>query len=280
MRYSQQGIARDGMPFGKLFAAGAAALGLVVSMAASTFAAGTVTVTPSNMQGWTSNEGGGGSSAIVEDATAPGGSALQLKTDDTNTAYTEYYHDVNVPLSQVGDLSYMTNTLAGPSHASASYAIGLDTDGVAGTDVYYVYEPYWQVNFGGQAVTQNTWQTWDVKSGMFWATGSGTTKPSLSWADILAANPNATVSEVAVYQGSYNPNYTVNVDNVVVNGTTYDFQVASANEPVVATSKDQCKANGWKNVVTQDGKTFKNQGQCVAYVQSSANSKHHRSTVE
>lgn len=276
MKYSQQGIVQEHAPWGKMFAAGVAALGLVVSMAASTFAASTVTVTPSDMQGWTKNEAGGGSSSIVEDSTAPGGSALQLRTDDTNTAYTEYHHDVNTPLAQVGDLSYMTKAVTGPSYASASYAVGLDTDGVAGTDVYYVYEPYWQT----QTVTQGAWQTWDVKTGTFWATTDGTTEPSHSWADVVADNPTATVTEVAVYMGSYNPGYTVNVDNIVVNGTTYDFQVASAGDPVVATSKDQCKANGWKSLVTTDGKGFKNQGQCVAYVQSSTNSKHHRPIEE
>lgn len=54
-------------------------------------------------------------------------------------------------------------------------------------------------------------------------------------------------------------------DKVVVNSdfniTTYDFDPT----PVVPTAKDQCKNGGWGNFT---GKTFKNQGQCVSYVQA------------
>lgn len=39
-----------------------------------------------------------------------------------------------------------------------------------------------------------------------------------------------------------------------------------------ATSKDSCKANGWRALYTVDNRTFKNQGQCIAYVESSENS--------
>lgn len=251
---------------------------LVASMWTNAFAAAGVVVTPANLQGWTAVEGDGGSRAFVDDASAPGGSALQLITNDSASAYTEYHHDVGVALSNVGDLSYATKTLQGPSYASTSYAVGLDTSGDGATDVYYVYEPYWQVNYGGQALTPDTWQTWDVKSGMFWSTNDGTTEPSHSWADMVADNPEAVVSEVAVFQGSSNAEYVVNVDSVVVNGTLYNFQTSSAKP--VATSAQQCKSGGWKNVTREDGSTFKNQGQCVAYVQSSMNSKHHRPVVE
>jgi hypothetical protein len=55
------------------------------------------------------------------------------------------------------------------------------------------------------------------------------------------------------------------------------FEVRSSAFPVgPPTAQDQCKKDGWK-VFT--GPTFKNQGQCVAYVVSSESSKHHRAVV-
>lgn len=235
-----------------------------------------VNVTPTNTQGWTVEADGGGSSSFVADPSAPGGSALQLVTSDSNDAYVEYHHAANVKLSDVSALSYATKTLLGPQHASASYALGLDTNGDGTRDVWYVYEPYWQVNFGGQAVVSDTWQTWDLKTGMFWSTQDGTTEPSHTWEDMLAANPKASLVEVAIYMGSTNPSYTVNVDAVNVNGTVYNFQTAESTVPEVVTAKDQCKKDGWKTLVTSTNKSFKNQGQCVAYVESSANSRLHR----
>ena len=42
--------------------------------------------------------------------------------------------------------------------------------------------------------------------------------------------------------------------------------------PIVPTTKDQCKKDGWKTLVDAHGHTFKNQGQCVSSVVSK---KHH-----
>ena len=33
----------------------------------------------------------------------------------------------------------------------------------------------------------------------------------------------------------------------------------------VATSKDDCKGNGWQGLSRLDGSTFKNQGDCIQY---------------
>lgn len=60
-----------------------------------------------------------------------------------------------------------------------------------------------------------------------------------------------------------------------VNDRLYTLKPVVEGPTVVAT-KDECKSGGWMNVLRQDGSTFKNQGQCVAYVQSNENSKHYR----
>ena len=48
------------------------------------------------------------------------------------------------------------------------------------------------------------------------------------------------------------------------NGFLIDnFSESSANPPK---SKDDCKDNGWKSLTRADGSTFKNQGDCIQYV--------------
>jgi hypothetical protein len=46
----------------------------------------------------------------------------------------------------------------------------------------------------------------------------------------------------------------------------------------VKSLQDKCKQNGWQTLVL-NGKSFKNQGQCIAYVQSNENSKLHKTVV-
>ena len=51
---------------------------------------------------------------------------------------------------------------------------------------------------------------------------------------------------------------TVHVDNVNIDGKVYTF-----DQP---TSKDECKNGGWQTLTREDGSTFKNQGDCIQYV--------------
>ena len=58
---------------------------------------------------------------------------------------------------------------------------------------------------------------------------------------------------------------TVLVDNTVVNGNVFDYEVVP--EPPVLISPDDCKKDGWKTLLGED---FKNQGQCVSYFQKNS----------
>jgi hypothetical protein len=51
---------------------------------------------------------------------------------------------------------------------------------------------------------------------------------------------------------------TVQVDNVMINTTTYTF------EEVVSSDKERCKKGGWQDFTSAPG-PFKNQGDCVSY---------------
>ena len=86
----------------------------------------------------------------------------------------------------------------------------------------------------------------------------------------MSLNPDAViVGGFGVNQGSGNPALTTAVDNLSLGYgegagavcVTYDF------EPYrVATSKDDCKDGGFQTAKRADGSPFKNQGQCVRYV--------------
>jgi len=265
---------------------------VITTIAVATFlfvtalAASTVVVTPTNQQGWTTADTRpGGAVNFVVDPTAPGGGAgaLELTTDATTTAKAQYLHDTATPLASVTELSYWTKQVSASFvGGDPSFQLPICLGGISGTTCVgfttLVFEPY-QAN-GSDPVTQpvlnGVWQQWDVDAGKFWSsrnyTDGGTCTvvaggggpPFYTLAGLQAACPNAVVVGFGVNIGSNNPSYDVYADLVDFNGTTYDF------EPyVVAKSKDQCKDGGFNVVKRADGSTFKNQGDCIQYVNTS-----------
>lgn len=63
-----------------------------------------------------------------------------------------------------------------------------------------------------------------------------------------------------VVDAGYIATQTTLIDNVVINNATFTF------EPPVATNKDQCKDGGWQSFFRANGSGFKNQGDCIQYV--------------
>ncbi|HEX8286784.1 MAG TPA: hypothetical protein VF556_02245 [Pyrinomonadaceae bacterium] len=250
----------------------------IVALAAATFtfaalAAGTVVVTPTNTQGWsTADTRPGGAVNFVEDSTAPSGvGALQLTTNGTNEAKAQYMHSANVPLNEVTELSYYTKQLSGPPTAAPSYQLPVCLGGIAANGdcigfTNLVYEPYWN-----GTVVNNTWQKWDVDGGQFWSSSTYSSgacsvvsgaggPPFYTLAGLEASCPSAVVIGLGVNIGTYNPNYNVYTDLVNLNGTTYDF------EPyLIVSNAGQCKKGGWQTLRRADGTPFTNQGDCVSY---------------
>jgi len=131
----------------------------------------------------------------------------------------------------------------------------------------FVYEPYWN-----GTVAPGVWQKWDVDAGQMWSSSTFTDgtcavvagaggPPFYTLAGLKTICPNAVTLAFGVNVGTFNPAYNVETDGVTFNGTTYDFEVA--NEP---TSKEQCKDGGWQSLTRADGSAFKNQGDCIQYV--------------
>ena len=249
----------------------ALSLALMLALVTVASAATTVVVTPTNPEGWsTADTRPGGTVTFVSDPTAPAGNgALQLTTTNTTTAKAQYLHNASTPLADVTELSYYNKTVAGPVHAAASYQLVVDLNGTstAGGFTTFVYEPY-----QNGVITPGVWQQWDVDAGQFWSSRSfssgtctvvagGGGAPFYTLSGLQAACPDAVVIGFGVNIGSNNPGYNVLTDLVNFNGTVYDF------EPyLVASNKNQCKKGGHEDVKDNDGNAFKNQGQCMKFV--------------
>jgi len=241
-------------------------------LAVSAFAASTVVVTPAHTQGWSeADTRPGGDVNFVVDATAPGGSALQLTTTASTAAKAQFLHEANTPLANVTELAYSTKqNSASFAGGDASYQLVACLGGGSGAGCLgfttFVFEPY-----ENGVVAPGVWQSWDVDAGNFWSSRTVTIgtcsvvagaggPPFYTLAALKAACPNANVVGFGVNIGTFNPSYDVETDLVNFNGTTYDFQVA--NPPA---TKDGCKDGAWQNATRADGSAFKNQGDCVSY---------------
>jgi hypothetical protein len=264
----------------------AAIAGMTLAFVA--MAASVIVVTPTNQQGWTTADTRpGGDVNFVLDSTAPSGiGALQLTTDATTAAKAQYMHDTNTPLANVTELSYYTRQVSGPPHADPSYQLVVCLGGLTSPQTptnplgctgftTFVFEPYQNNGLGAPfpVIVPNAWQQWDVDAGQFWssrtvnaggacvvAAGSGG-PPFYSLATLQGMCPNAVAVGFGVNIGTFNPSYDVYTDLVSFNGTAYDF------EPyVIASSKDQCKNGGHTQVTRADGSPFKNQGDCIQYL--------------
>lgn len=258
------------------FSTAIASLGLFIGLVPSLASAETsqVIVTPGNTQGWsTADTRPGGAVNYINDTSAPddpSNGALQLTTDTTTTAKAQYLHETDTALADVNDLSYYTkqNAPAG-TVADTSYQLATFLNGGTSGFSTLVYEPYQNPTQG--VIVNGVWQQWDVSNGLFWSTRTVTCSngtilgtpggpASYTLAQINAICPEALVAGFGVNVGTNNPGYDVETDLVNFNGTTYNF------EPFATPSdKEACKDDGYKSLTDQDGQSFKNQGQCVAY---------------
>jgi hypothetical protein len=258
--------------------------GIALCLPVVAFAATTTVVTSANTQGWsTQDTRANGSVTFAADAPAMFGSgALRLKTGASTPSPSQdkaqYMHGANTPLSDVTNLSYYTKQVSASfAGGDPSYQLVLNLNGATGFTTL-VYEPYQQ----NSTVTPEVWQNWDVDNGQFWSSrsvtcthngvGTGTSTVAggggtyfYSLAQLKAGCPDATVIGFGVNIGSANPNYDTLTDGVQFNNTTYDFEVTN-----LPTSKDGCKKDGYKNFTDEDGNGFKNQGQCVSFVETSS----------
>lgn len=183
------------------------------------------------------------------------------------------YNHIGTQLADIDAISYSTYRTSGESLIQVpSINLEIDYNGAApGGFATLVFEPVYNTSQG--VVQDGVWQTWDAYNdgnAIWWSTknipGVCAFDCFVTWDTILAANPDAVIlGGFGINQGSGNPALTASSDALTISYggicTIYDF------EPYrVATDKDQCKNGGWQTVRRADGSTFKNQGDCIQYV--------------
>jgi hypothetical protein len=140
---------------------------------------------------------------------------------------------------------------------------------VVGGYTSLVFEPVYNPTEG--AIQSGVWQTWSGIPGIWWSTrpinGCATPPCYQSWSDIVAANPDATIlGGFGVNQGSGSGGLIAATDalTIAAAGSRWTYNFEPFRTP---TTKDDCKNGGWENLRAADGSSFKNQGQCVSYVE-------------
>jgi hypothetical protein len=210
----------------------------------------------------------GGGVGSYHTQTTDGGSKVSLFNMD---AYN------GKPLGDLQDLSYYTYRNAGTGDQLPALNIWLDTNNNGllerGIDPVLVYEPVY--NNTNQAIVSGQWQKWETFAGNWWLAESplpgmctGAAYSCMkTLAEIVAAYPGLTIGGIGINQGSGNNGLDAATDLLTVkyagDEVTYNF------EPYrVAGSNEDCAKNGYKSVKDSNGQPFKNQGQCVSFVNS------------
>jgi hypothetical protein len=255
-------------------------IGISLAFVAAASGQGTVIVTPSSTQGWSEAEtGNGGDISFVVDNTPPGDGvgALRLTTDGSGVARAQYQHETATMLVNITQLSYWTKQVSGPAGVAApafqleTCLIGAAPDTCSGYTTLN-FEPYQNPSQG--PVVANEWQDWDVDAGLFWSSrtvqcqngtitgGSGGSGGLYTLEQLKTACPNAAVFNHYVNVGTGAAGaWDVYTDLVNFNGTIYDF------EPFLAPrNADQCKNNGWRTLRRSETRGFRNQGDCIQWV--------------
>ena len=185
------------------------------------------------------------------------------------------FDHVGTALSDIDALSYATYRAANPADNDVQLPainIQVDVNGAApGGFTTLVFEPVYNTNQG--TIQDGVWQTWDAYLGgqaIWWSSNPIPSAPNrdtfVSWNTIVAANPDAViVGGFGINQGSGNPALTASSDVLTIGTSgdciTYDFEPYK-----VATSAAQCKNGGYSTLKRADGSSFKNQGDCIQYV--------------
>ncbi len=203
---------------------------------------GLVSASPTTGQFVVTNESAGGGSVGIVNGPAGGPSAGSLQMSVTGTAdhwdAFNYDHE-GVALSSLSTLSYSAYTNNAPDYDPNFQLTANLSPSITFATVNY--EPY------EQAVpdTANTWQSFNILSGLVWATHIPASSPGgindpISWSSFVSLFPNATVLGVGANVGSTWPAMTGNVDAISIGTdgaggatTTYDFAPNAA--PIVTT---------------------------------------------
>jgi hypothetical protein len=172
---------------------------------------------------------------------------------DPNNAYAGVYYEVTSLggelVGDVSDVSFDYECADGivdfcVTGGSPRVSIPIDTDADGTTESYAFIDA---ANCGQ---TGDMSGTVDLSCPVFF----GSTLYA-NWAAFAAANPTYRIATDAV---------PFVIADQPFRGTVSDVQLGQAED--VASDKDECKDGGWEDMTRADGSSFKNQGDCIQYV--------------
>jgi hypothetical protein len=136
------------------------------------------------------------------------------------------------------------------SGGSPRISIPIDTNGDGTTTENYAFVDTLGCNDG--SVNNGTLSLSDLTCTVAYGGGGSW----VNWAAFAAANPTWRVSNSLPF---------VIVDQPGL-WTVTNVQLGQGEATNVATKKDECKKGGWADMTRADGSSFKNQGDCIQYV--------------
>lgn len=236
------------------------ALGALSLVATTAFAA-TIVVDPDNLGGWGFlQEAPTGSGAFVAGpAGGLGAGSANLVVDSTGGEIIGKAAYAGMRLDEFTDLEYSTYRTSGGPALAIALQLNFDGDVTDLNDAWQgrlVYEPYHT-----QTVSTGVWETWDALddsagsgTGNWWfsngthAANSGCAMATpCTWAEVLAAFPDGGVHKtfgavVLKAGGGWTGGFDGNVDVLVVNDDTYDFEPdTDADDDGVEDGDDLCE---------------------------------------
>ena len=149
------------------------------------------------------------------------------------------------PLSEVTDLSF--NYTGTATAGSPRISLPIDTNNDGTTDFYAFIGAFYCNNGAGLVDPLH-----DTTCTIFY-TGNDAGDPN--WAAFVAAHPTWRVSDDVPF---------IIADDAGL-WTVSNVHLGAANIPT-AMGKDDCKKGGWQDQTRADGSSFKNQGDCIQYV--------------
>jgi len=152
-------------------------------------------------------------------------------------------------LSQVTDLSFTYTGVA--TAGSPRISLPIDTNGDGTTDFYAFIGAFYCNNGAGLVDPMN-----DTTCTIFYTGGPVAGYPN--WAAFVAAHPDWSVSNSVPFIIADDPGLWT-VDNVHLGPT-------STTGGGKGGKKDDCKKGGWSSMTRGDGSSFKNQGDCIQWV--------------
>ena len=185
-----------------------------------------------------------------------GGATLDTVDNDTNpnNAYAGvYYADSNISGDQIGTVTGLsftyscaatTNCVTG---GSPRMSIPIDTNMDGTTESYAFID----ANNCGLTAAQS---------------GTVTQSCPVFFGGTLYANWAAFVTTHSDYRIGNDDSVAFVIADQPFRGTVTNVQLGQGAAASVATKKDECKKGGWADLTRADGTSFKNQGDCIQYV--------------